>query len=50
MHGTSNMRVSFGNGELVLVGYTNSNMAGHIDTYKSILGYLITFAGGVVSW
>lgn len=31
-------------------GYIDSYMAGHINTRKSILGYLFTFVGGVVSW
>jgi hypothetical protein len=34
----------------MLVGYTDSNMVGDVDTRKSTLGYLITFSGGVVSW
>ncbi|GKV10172.1 hypothetical protein SLEP1_g21576 [Rubroshorea leprosula] len=32
------------------VGYTDSDMAGDIDTRKSTSGYLITFARGAVSW
>lgn len=50
MHETSNMRLGFRNGKLVLVGYTNSNMASHMDTHRSTLGYLIIFVGGVVFW
>ncbi|WMV44256.1 hypothetical protein MTR67_037641 [Solanum verrucosum] len=34
----------------ILCGYTDSDMAGDVDTRKSTLGYLITFAGGAVSW
>ena len=34
----------------MLVGYTNSDIAGDMDTHKSTLGYLITFLGGTVSW
>lgn len=34
----------------MLVGYTDSDMAGDVDTSKSTSGYLITFSGGVVSW
>ena len=34
----------------MLVGYTDSNMAGDVDTRKSTLSYLITFLGGVIFW
>ena len=34
----------------MLVGYTDSNMAGDVDSRKSTSGYLITFSGGAVSW
>jgi hypothetical protein len=44
------LSLSFGSGKPMLVGYTDSNMVGDVDTHKSTLGYLITFSGGVVSW
>ncbi|CAA0823294.1 cysteine-rich RLK (RECEPTOR-like protein kinase) 8 [Striga hermonthica] len=34
----------------MLVGYTDSDMAGDVDSRKSISGFLMTFAGGAVSW
>uniref|UniRef100_A0A3Q7H9P6 Reverse transcriptase Ty1/copia-type domain-containing protein n=1 Tax=Solanum lycopersicum TaxID=4081 RepID=A0A3Q7H9P6_SOLLC len=34
----------------ILCGYTDSDMAGDVDTRKSTSGYLVTFAGGAVSW
>ena len=34
----------------MLVGYTDSDMAGNKDNMKSTSGYLMTFAGGAVSW
>uniref|UniRef100_A0A3Q7GJI6 Reverse transcriptase Ty1/copia-type domain-containing protein n=1 Tax=Solanum lycopersicum TaxID=4081 RepID=A0A3Q7GJI6_SOLLC len=34
----------------ILCGYTDSNMAGYVDTRKSTSGYFVTFAGGAVSW
>ena len=40
----------FRSSEPVLDGYTNSNIAGDVDSKKSILGFLMTFIGGVVSW
>ena len=34
----------------MLMGYTDADMAGDVDSRKSTSGYLITFAGGAVSW
>ncbi|KAH0706115.1 hypothetical protein KY289_011191 [Solanum tuberosum] len=34
----------------ILCGYTDSDMAGDVDTRKSTSCYLITFVGGAVSW
>uniref|UniRef100_A0A3Q7I4I4 Reverse transcriptase Ty1/copia-type domain-containing protein n=1 Tax=Solanum lycopersicum TaxID=4081 RepID=A0A3Q7I4I4_SOLLC len=34
----------------IICGYTDSDMAGDIDTPKSTSGYLVTFAGRAVSW
>ena len=31
-------------------GYIDSNMAGDVDSKKSILRFLMNFVGGVVSW
>ena len=44
------MKLCFGSGKLVLTSYTDADMAGDVDTRKSTSGYLITFAGGAVSW
>uniref|UniRef100_A0A803MBH5 Retrovirus-related Pol polyprotein from transposon TNT 1-94 n=1 Tax=Chenopodium quinoa TaxID=63459 RepID=A0A803MBH5_CHEQI len=44
------MKLCFGSDKPVLVGYSDSDMAGDIDSRKSTSGYLITFAGGTVSW
>ncbi|CAH9120743.1 unnamed protein product [Cuscuta epithymum] len=50
LRGSSSLRLCFGNEKYVLEGYTDSDMAGDIDSRKSTSGYLITFAGGAVSW
>jgi hypothetical protein len=50
LRGTSNLCLCFGDGKPVLDGYTDADMAGDIDSRKSTSGYLITFAGGAVSW
>ncbi|GJV43043.1 retrovirus-related pol polyprotein from transposon TNT 1-94 [Tanacetum coccineum] len=48
--GTSKLGITFGNGKPMLVGFTDSDMAGNKDNMKSTSGYLMTFAGGAVSW
>ena len=50
LRGTSRVCLCFGNGEPMLDGYIDSDMADDVDFTKSILGFLMTFAGGVVSW
>ena len=40
----------FGDDKHVLCGYIDANMAGDVDTKKSTSGYMMTFAGGAVSW
>nr|GEX83882.1 retrovirus-related Pol polyprotein from transposon TNT 1-94 [Tanacetum cinerariifolium] len=50
LRGTSKLGITFGNGKPTLVGYTDSDLAGNKDNMKSTSGYLMTFAGGAVSW
>ena len=50
LRGTSKVFLSFGSGDPMLDGYTNSDMAGVVDSRKSISGFLMTFGGGAVSW
>jgi len=50
LRGTSSLRLCFGNEKPLLVGYTDADMAGDVDTRKSTSGFLITFAGGAVAW
>ena len=42
--------VSYGGDKPTLLGYLYSDMAGDIDSRRFTLGYLIKFAGGVVTW
>jgi len=37
-------------GHLEVIGYTDSDFAGCIDTRKSIFGYVYLLAGGAISW
>ena len=39
-----------GSGEAKLVGYTDSDLAGDIDTPKSTSGALFFFGGSLISW
>ena len=50
LRGTSSLKLCFGSEKPVLVGYTDADMAGDVDSRKSTSGYLITFAGGAVAW
>ena len=44
------MCLCFGNGEPMLDRYTDLDMAGDVDSKKSILGFMMTFVGGAISW
>ena len=50
LQGSSKMSLCFGKGDPILDGFTDSDMAGDIDSQKSTSGYLITFGGGAVAW
>ncbi|WJZ95088.1 hypothetical protein VitviT2T_013882 [Vitis vinifera] len=50
LRGTSKLKLTFGSGKPVLVGYTDSDMAGDVDNRRSTSGDLMTFSGGAVSW
>lgn len=45
LKGTSKLCLCYGNGECVLDGFTDADMAGDFDSRKSTSGYLITYAG-----
>ena len=49
LRGTSKLKLTFGSGKPILVGYTDSDMVGDVDNRRSTSGYLITFSGGAVS-
>ncbi|KAJ0014180.1 hypothetical protein Pint_20649 [Pistacia integerrima] len=48
LRGTSKLRLYFGSGKPVLVGYTNANMSRDMDSRKSTFGYMVTFVGEVL--
>ncbi|KAL6334535.1 hypothetical protein AAG906_018034 [Vitis piasezkii] len=45
LRGTSKLKLTFGSGKPILVGYTDSDMAGDVDNRRSTSGYLMTFSG-----
>eukprot|EP00253_Pinus_taeda_P028006 PITA_28006 len=50
LKGTSHYCLCFCHDETVLVGFTDADMAGDMDTRMSTTSYLYTFAGATVSW
>ncbi|RVW11901.1 Retrovirus-related Pol polyprotein from transposon TNT 1-94 [Vitis vinifera] len=50
LRGTSKLKLTFGGGKPILVGYTDSDMVGDVDNRRSTSGYLMTFSRGAVSW
>lgn len=50
LKGISKHRLCFRGDKPFLVGYTNSNMAGDVDTQWSTSVFVVTFASVVVSW
>ena len=50
LRGTSRVCLCFGSGKPMLDGYTDSGMAGDVDSRKPISRFLMTFTRGVVSW
>ena len=46
---TFKLKLTFGSGKPVLVGYTDSDMADDVDNKRYTSGYLMIFSGGVVS-
>ena len=50
LKGTSKVCLTFGVGKFVLEGFTDSDMSGDVDSRRSTLGYVMTYAGGIMSW
>ena len=50
LRGTSNTCLYFGTNKPMLIGCTNADMVGDVDSIKSASGYLITFSRGAMSW
>ena len=49
LQGTADLKLCYGSDKPILVGYSDADMAGDIDSRRSTLGYLVTFAGGAVA-
>nr|GEW43655.1 Gag-Pol polyprotein [Tanacetum cinerariifolium] len=50
MKGSSDVALCFGESDLIVKGYVDSNYAGDIDGSKSTTGYVLALWGGTVSW
>ncbi|GJW01215.1 retrovirus-related pol polyprotein from transposon TNT 1-94 [Tanacetum coccineum] len=48
--GTSDVALCFGDSDLTITGYVDSDYAGDLDGSKSTTGYVFTLSGGTVSW
>ncbi|GJV88834.1 retrovirus-related pol polyprotein from transposon TNT 1-94 [Tanacetum coccineum] len=48
--GTSDVALCFGDSDLIVTGYVDSDYAGDLDGSKSTTGYVFTLSGGTVSW
>ncbi|KAI5409376.1 hypothetical protein KIW84_054978 [Lathyrus oleraceus] len=50
LRGTTSVRLYFGGDKPTLLGYSDFDMDGDIDSIKNTSGYMIKFAGGDVAW
>ncbi|XP_057545831.1 secreted RxLR effector protein 161-like [Amaranthus tricolor] len=51
LRGTSDISLVYGNGkECLVTGYSDSDYATDVDTRRSVIGYVFTLGGSVVSW
>lgn len=51
MQATKHFMLTYKNSDnLEVVGYSDSDFAGCVDTKKSTSGYIVTLAGGAISW
>ncbi|GKC15573.1 hypothetical protein Tco_1012355 [Tanacetum coccineum] len=48
--GTSDVALCFGESDLNVKGYVDSDYAGDLDGSKSTTGFVFTLSGGIVSW
>ena len=51
MQGTKNFMLTYKKSDnLEVIGYSDSDLAGCVDSKKSTSGYIFTLAGGAISW
>nr|GEV07766.1 hypothetical protein [Tanacetum cinerariifolium] len=48
--GTSDVALCFGDSDLIVTGYVDSDYVGDLDGSKSTTGYVFTLFSGIVSW
>ena len=51
MQGTKNFMLTYRKSDnLEVIGYSDSDLVGCVDSMKSTSGYIFTLAGGAISW
>jgi len=50
LKGTNNLSLPFGGEKPILVGFTNADITGDVDSRKSTSSYMVKFAERVVAW
>jgi len=50
LRGTTNLGLMFGGKKHVLVGFTDADIVGDVDSQKSTLSYMVNFAWKFVTW
>ena len=50
LKGSSRVCPRYGSGKPMLEGFTDFDMSGDVESCRSTLGYVITYAGGALSW
>ncbi|MCO5564774.1 hypothetical protein L7F22_018442 [Adiantum nelumboides] len=50
LQGTASSCLCFGNSDASIVGYTNADYVGCVDSRRSTSGYVFMFAGAIIFW
>ena len=50
LKGTANFGITFGGGSNMVLGYSDADYAGDVDTRRSTTGYVFILNGGAISW
>jgi hypothetical protein len=50
LKGTADFGITFGGGSSMVLGYSDADFAGDVDTRRSTTGYVFILNGGAISW